>query len=64
MPNPKARKPAYRLEIDFGPLGIRTSSAQLTALYSVAELIGRQQPDPQGAPQDEWVLVARDFLGQ
>ncbi len=41
-PNPKARKPAYRLEIDFGPLGIRTSSAQLTALYSAAELIGRQ----------------------
>lgn len=40
--NPKARKPAYRLEIDFGPLGRRTSSAQLTALYSAEELIGRQ----------------------
>jgi tRNA-binding protein len=40
--NPKARKPAYRLEIDFGPLGVRTSSAQLTALYTPEDLVGRQ----------------------
>ena len=40
--NPKARTPAYRMEIDFGPLGMRTSSAQLTALYTPEELIGRQ----------------------
>src|SRR3954467_319101 len=40
--NPKARKPAYRLEIDFGPLGRRTSSAQLTDLYGPEELIGRE----------------------
>jgi tRNA-binding protein len=40
--NPKARKPAYRLEIDFGPLGRRTSSAQLTDLYQPDDLIGRQ----------------------
>lgn len=40
--HPKARKPAYRMEIDFGPLGMRTSSAQLTALYTPEELIGRQ----------------------
>jgi tRNA-binding protein len=40
--NPKARKPAYRLEIDFGPLGRRTSSAQLTALYAPDDLVGRQ----------------------
>jgi tRNA-binding protein len=40
--NPKARKPAYRLEIDFGPLGLRTSSAQLTQLYAPEQLIGRQ----------------------
>lgn len=40
--NPKARKPAYRLEIDFGPLGRRTSSAQVTDLYEPDDLIGRQ----------------------
>src|SRR5215210_6871532 len=40
--NPKARKPAYRLEIDFGPLGPRTSSAQLTDLYTPDDLIGRR----------------------
>lgn len=39
--NPKARKPAYRLELDFGPLGARTSSAQLTDLYTPETLIGR-----------------------
>jgi len=40
-PNPKARKPAYRLWIDFGELGTRTSSAQITALYEPAGLTGR-----------------------
>ncbi len=41
-PNEKARKPSYRLELDFGPLGTRQSSAQLTALYTPEDLIGRQ----------------------
>ena len=41
-PNAKARVPAYCLWIDFGPLGIRTSSAKLTELYTVEDLIGRE----------------------
>jgi tRNA-binding protein len=40
-PNDKARKPAYKLWIDFGPLGERRSSAQLTELYAADELAGR-----------------------
>jgi tRNA-binding protein len=39
--NEKARKPAYKLWIDFGPLGERTSSAQLTGLYQPMELENR-----------------------
>lgn len=40
-PNEGARKPALKLWIDFGPLGEKTSSAQLVALYAPAELVGR-----------------------
>ncbi len=39
---PGLRNPAYKLEIDFGDLGIRKSSAQITALYKKEDLIGRQ----------------------
>jgi tRNA-binding protein len=40
-PNERARKPSYKLWIDFGPLGEKTSSAQLRALYRAEDLVGR-----------------------
>lgn len=39
---PKARKPAYKLTIDFGTLGIKKTSAQITQLYCKEDLIGKQ----------------------
>ena len=39
---PEARRPAYKLRVDLGPLGVKTSSAQVTHRYAARDLVGRQ----------------------
>jgi tRNA-binding protein len=39
---PKAKRPAWQLTVDFGPIGILKSSAQITDLYNREDLVGRQ----------------------
>lgn len=72
-PNEKARKPAYKLWIDFGPsLGTKTSSAQLTALYRPDDLVGRLviaavnlgTRSVAGFPSEVLVLGLPDSTGQ
>jgi tRNA-binding protein len=69
---PEARRPAYRLWIDFGPLGVKRSSAQITTHYAPEALVGRQViavvnfPPRQVGPfvSDVLVLGAYDEAGE
>lgn len=60
--NPKARHPAYVLGIDFGPLGLRTSSAQLTERYAAEDLVGRQVVAVVNVPPKRVAGVRSDVL--
>jgi len=42
QPFPEARNPAYKLTVDFGPLGVKQTSARITRRYEPARLVGRQ----------------------
>lgn len=42
QPFPEARRPAYKLWVDFGGLGVKRSSAQITHRYTLGELVGRR----------------------
>ncbi|MFD1258306.1 tRNA-binding protein [Mucilaginibacter terrae] len=59
---PKARKPAYQLKVDFGELGIKWSSAQITKHYTKEELIGRQIVGVVNFPEKQIANFMSQFL--
>lgn len=59
---PEARNPSFVLEVDFGDLGIKKTSAQVTALYDTAELIGKQVIGVVNFPKKQIANVMSEFL--
>lgn len=60
---PEARKPAYKITVDFGPeVGIRRTSAQVTTLYTREELVGRQVLGVVNFPPKQIGPVRSEFL--
>jgi tRNA-binding protein len=59
---PQARKPAYKLKVDFGKFGTRWSSAQITRHYTKEELIGRQIIGVVNFPKKQIANFMSEFL--
>ncbi len=60
---PEARKPAYKLKVDFGPeIGIKQTSAQITVLYTKEQLLGRQIVGVVNFPTKQIGPVRSEFL--
>jgi tRNA-binding protein len=59
---PEARKPAYKIKVDFGPFGIKWSSAQVTKHYTKEELRGRQVLGVINFPEKQVANFMSQFL--
>ncbi|GAB2974635.1 tRNA-binding protein [Mucilaginibacter puniceus] len=59
---PEARKPAYKLKVDFGEFGIKWSSAQITRHYTKQELSGRQIAGVINFPKKQIANFMSEFL--
>jgi tRNA-binding protein len=59
---PQARKPAYKVKVDFGPLGVKWSGAQITKHYTKEELPGRQVIGVLNFPAKQIANFMSEFL--
>jgi tRNA-binding protein len=59
---PEARKPAFKVKVDFGDLGIKMSSAQISKLYTKEELVGRQIVGVVNFPKKQIGKFMSEFL--